>query len=234
MKLKKFFMTFACFVLVVAAALGFSGCAKTTNVDAEKAIAYVQQANIGEKMANGYKMNLKMLGENASAVVILGENPQAYMKASDGALYYKDGYVYINTGTTGVGKKKIQFALDDDPDDVPMAYKDYVESVSELFAEDNDQVSVEQWMNYITQMLGNDSLKATKTVDGNETTYTLSGSVGAGRAKVTYEISFTFTNKKFTSMTMDMMSGVMVVNVAPYSGTINFPDFSGYQEVALS
>ena len=234
MKLRKILTAVACFVFVLVGALGFAGCAHTSNVDAQEALAYVQEANVAETIANGYKVKVSMMGDDAEAIILLGEHPQAYMKSEEGEIWYKDEYVYMNDGTR---KVKINFALDGDVSDIPQEYHDYVESVQDaLTGNSSDMFDLEEYMDYIAQALENETLKTTKTVDGKKVTYTFKGGIHTQILNMDYSLAFTFTDAKFTAVAFSTGSGqyAMSMKVAPYAGTIKFPNFSAYEEVDIA
>ena len=238
MKLRKFLTIIACFVFVLVGAFGFAGCAHTSNVDAQEALTYVQEVNFAETIGNGYKFKASIMGEDAEAIILLGEHPQAYMKSSEGTIYYKDDYVYLSDGTR---KVKIEFPLEAALEDVPLAYRDYVESVKEALSGENDMFDLEEWMGYIEEMLDNETLKTTKTIDGKKVTYSFKGAIENAYLSMSYKIGFTFTDGQFTSISAKYgtklnkkYTEVMSIQIAPYAGTIKFPSFAGYEQVDIA
>lgn len=233
MNFKKFFMTLACMVLVVAATLGFAGCAK--DVSAEDVKTYIQEAEVDGVFNQGFKTVSKIKGINGEVVEQVAEflfdedgNVTAvHCKAVEvgGEVWLVDGILYVNNGQT---KRKYDFATSTNITSI----KNILKNLQEDTLEFDSQELMEMLNEYTGEEYDGSGVKVKfqREGSGKNTTFTMkvAGEILGKKIEVTGKLIF--KNNKLTKYELNTKTnGVIGIDASceVFNGTIKAPADAG-------
>ena len=235
----------ACMVLVVAAALGFAGCAK--DVKAEDVKSYIQSAEVDGAFDAGYKMTMSFgKGYGTQAEVTFteeGELKAAHVVSDSlGEMWLSEGLLYFKDEDT-----KVKFNYES----APTEYEEIKDSIEEL-KDQSDEVSVEKLISAINeievqQKTGAFKISMKKEESGKNVTFKITASgkqkmdildEDAGEISVKSQLDIVFVSNKLTKFNSKTTMGSgdkkseIIMNVEAFNGAINLPaDADSYKVV---
>lgn len=228
MKFKKFLMTMACMVLIVAATFGFAGCAK--EVSAEDVKTFMQTAEIDGVFDAGYAVKANMFGTSVDAKMLFDENGHvsaAYMKGSEdiGEMWLVDGTLYVNNN----GKRKYVFANLAESNPLKQAFNQVMNETPDF----NLDYLTEFIDDYQNQKESGVKVTFKKDGSGNNVTFLMNVSGEEFGVKFSAEGKIAFKNNKLTKVSLYSKMGnevSMDMSVEAFNGTISAPaDAASYQ-----